>query len=69
MAIGPGSYDPALTQALKESKAHIGILIVGDGEHGPGFSVQADLGALLMLPKVLRSVADQIEADMKDGKL
>lgn len=69
MALGAGRYDDALTLALRDCGARIGILIVGDGESGPGFSVQADLGSLLLLPKVLRTVADSIEKDLKEGVL
>ena len=44
------------------------VLIVINGEHGPGFSCQCEPGALLTLPHMLRIVADQIENDFKKGQ-
>lgn len=69
MPLGPGKYDNALTRARKSCGATDAVLIVLNGSLGPGFSVQATLGATLVLPATLRAVADQIEASFKAGKL
>ena len=65
MPIGPGKYDDVLTVALKTVKAKQGILIVVDGNKGPGFSAQLDIAKSLAIPAMLRNLADQIEADIK----
>jgi hypothetical protein len=41
------------------------VVIVLGGDKGNGFSVQGDLATTLMLPKLLRATADQIEQDMR----
>lgn len=63
MAIGPGKYDDELTRALRKSRATTGILIVIDGERGPGFSCQTTPEYLMRLPGILRFMATQIEND------
>jgi hypothetical protein len=74
MPLGPGKYDKELSVALASLRrggtpVYGGVLIVF-GEPGKrGFSCQATAEILGTLPEVLRSVADQIEADMKKGKL
>lgn len=69
MSIGPGKYDDAMTLARKQCGSSAAALIVLKGESGPGFSCQADLETTLRLPAILRKVADDIEADLKKGKL
>jgi hypothetical protein len=61
--IGPGKYDDLCTVIRERAKARGVILIIFDGEHGSGFSVQADLLTTLRLPEILRRTADQIERD------
>jgi hypothetical protein len=73
MPLGPGKYDNELTAALDSARRHGivegGILIV-IGEPGKhGFACQATTEVLVRLPLMLRYLADQIEADMKGGKL
>jgi hypothetical protein len=63
MALGEGKYDAMLARALADSGARCGILMVADGDHGPGFSVHATASQIKKLPLVLRAMADQIEAD------
>ena len=63
MPLGPGKYDPLLVSALNAAGATSGILIVLDGEHGPGFSAQGDPKTLLLLPKMLENMAAQIRLD------
>lgn len=67
--IGPGKYDSILTETLKQTKGTVGILIVLNGEHGPGFCAQLSIEALITMPIMLRSIADQIEVDYKKGEL
>jgi hypothetical protein len=69
MAIGPGKYDDLATYCREQSHAHGVILIVIEGDKGSGFAVQADLLTMLKQPEMLRSMADDIEKDMKGGKL
>ena len=51
------------TTAREASKAEATILLIFDGSKGSGFSVQAPVEWLLRIPTILRSMADQIEAD------
>jgi hypothetical protein len=62
--IGPGKYDDLATEARERAKATGVILIVIQGEHGSGFSCQANLQVTLELPKMLREMADEIEKDL-----
>jgi hypothetical protein len=43
------------------------ILIVLNGTHGHGFSVQASLPALMRMPGLLRAIADEIERDAQQA--
>lgn len=63
MAIGPGKYDSFAIRVREETKARGVMLIVFGGEHGNGFSSQLPLEEMLLVPTILRSVADQIERD------
>jgi hypothetical protein len=64
MATGPGKYDHVATIARAVAGDADGVLvIVVGGNRGSGFSVQAIPTAALELPKLLRFIADQIEAD------
>ncbi len=67
--IGPGKYDGLCTEARQKAQARGAMLIIADGEVGWGFSCQLPLDLLLKMPGMLRGVADQIEADLKKGKL
>lgn len=69
MAVGPGKYDDYATTVRLGARAKGVILLVLGGEKGSGFSVQADGPTTLQLPALLRNIADQIEADLKKGKL
>lgn len=61
MAIGPGKYDDLCTYVREQAKATGAIVIVFDGEHGQGFSVQLPPWALHKIASVLRHVAREIE--------
>lgn len=60
---GPGKYDDEATMVQKSTNASGVILIVIGGDKGEGFSCQATMPVLLGLPSMLRSIADQLEAD------
>ena len=63
MTIGPGVYDDEATQVRESTSAKGVVLIVVGGDRGSGFSCQAQEDVILDLPAVLRSLADQVEAD------
>jgi hypothetical protein len=65
MSDGPGKYDDEATWVRERIKASGVILIVVGGDRGQGFEVQATLEVTLNLPTMLRTLADQIEADLK----
>jgi len=66
MATGPGKFDAECTIAREATDAAGAILIVIDGTLGSGFSVQViDPEIARRMPIILRTVADQIEADME----
>jgi len=64
MAIGKGKYDDLLTEAREKAKASGAVLIILDGEHGMGFSVQAPALMLARLPAMLRYTADMLDDDI-----
>jgi hypothetical protein len=64
MAIGPGKYDDLATMAREQAHAVGVIIIVIGGDKGNGFAVQADLPTTLMLPQMLRFMANEIEKDL-----
>ncbi len=64
MPRGGGKYDAACTQAREATEAEGVVLIVLHGSHGSGFSVQGSARVTHALPRLLRSMADQIEADL-----
>jgi hypothetical protein len=63
MTAGPGKYDDEVTWVRERTHAAGVVLIVVGGDRGAGFAVQATPEATLDLPAVLRSMADQIDAD------
>ena len=67
MPIGPGKYDDACTEARASTGGESVVLIVIDGDRGSGFSIQAPPSMVFMLPSLLRTVADEIEANLKKG--
>jgi subtilisin family serine protease len=69
MAVGPGKYDDLATAVRSAAVARGVIVVVFGGNRGSGFSVQADGPTTLQLPKILRDLADQIDADLTKGKL
>ena len=65
MAIGPGKYDAIATMAREQAEAEAVVVILFNGKHGDGFSVQQPVGARIDLPALLRLMADQIERDIR----
>lgn len=64
MTIGKGKYDDALTLALKSVDATNGILLVFDGKHGGGFSVQGTMEVQHNVPALLEHLARTIRTDL-----
>ena len=64
MALGPGKYDALASVVRERAKAAGVIVMVFDGRHGSGFSVQASAEITLRLPQLLRVMADGIERDL-----
>ena len=61
----PGRYDAIAEKALLEAGADMVVLLVINGRHGMGLSVPCTLRGLAgqaLLPALLRSIADDIEA-------
>ncbi len=59
----PGKYNDACTVARMLAQAKGVLLIVIEGDHGSGFSVQVPPEIIPIIPGVLRSVAASIEHD------
>lgn len=61
---GPGKYDDVCTQARIAARAVAAIVIIVEGEHGNGFSVQTlEPDLIPVLPAMLRVIADGIAHD------
>lgn len=63
MALGPGRYDDLCTYVREQAEAEGAIIIVIGGKDGAGFSCQADLSTMAVLPELLETIAKQIRAD------
>jgi hypothetical protein len=67
--LGPGKYDDACTLAREQTQAKMTILMVIEGVHGSGFSVQEETtdpdprNRATKIVAVLRAVANAIEKD------
>lgn len=63
MPLGPGKYDDVCT-LVREQTAALGVIVmVINGKHGHGFSVQADPMTLAGLPEILEDIARQLRND------
>jgi len=69
MTHGPGKYDDLCTQVLIRSGGDGCIVIVFNGVHGSGFSVQGPERLLAELPSLLECLAADIRADIKHKPL
>jgi hypothetical protein len=63
--IGPGKYDDIATMVQAKTQARGVILIVIGGNRGEGFECHATLEVTAKLPDLLRTLADQIEGDIR----
>jgi len=61
--LGPGKYDQVCTDVRKHTRAAGVILIVCSGYQGSGFSAQLPAHLMRTMPKMLRDLAAQIEAE------
>ncbi len=61
--IGPGKYDQVCTDVRKHLRAAGVILVVCNGHQGSGFSAQLPIHLMRTMPKLLRDLAAQIEAE------
>lgn len=67
MPLGPGKYDNICEAAMWEADAELAAVIIIGGTKGDGFSITTtSKGLAAGLPKVLRMVADEIEATMNN---
>lgn len=69
MALGPGKYDALCTLVRQRAHARAALVIVLEGSSGTGFSMQAPPDVTFSLPEILRTVADEIDASFKEGKV
>jgi hypothetical protein len=69
MPIGPGKYDKLCTLVRERAHANGAIVIVLEAPEGPGFSVQAPPELTMLLPAILRTIADEIDASFKAGRV
>jgi hypothetical protein len=68
MPLGPGTYDDITTDVRERVGGEVALLVI-NGAKGSGFSVQATLATTVALPAMLRSMADQIEAGLRQRQL
>lgn len=66
---GPGKYDDLATLVRAMSNAEGVALIVHGGDRGSSFCVQGNEELILALPQILRTMADQIEAQQRKGRV
>lgn len=69
MPMGPGKYDTLCTLVREQLQAEGVIVMVFNGPHGDGFSVQASADITLRLPEILEDVARQIRASFERGQI
>lgn len=65
---GDGRYDEACTIARMHAQAHTALLVIAGGKFGQGFTIQTTRPEqLVLMPQALRSVADEIERQLREG--
>ena len=70
MTTGKGKYDDDCTKFREDTEATGVLVVVFDGKHGNGFSVQCkDLYLIASIPQILRNVANEIDNDLRDDIL
>jgi hypothetical protein len=65
MALGPGKYDDEATVVMEMTEASGVLVVVMGGDRGQGFSFQGDIELIRYIPNMLRTVANQIEDDLR----
>jgi hypothetical protein len=65
---GPGKYDELCTLVREQAKALGAIVMIINGQHGSGFSCQADAVIAAHLPDLLESVAAEMRQDIQKEK-
>jgi hypothetical protein len=66
MPVGPSKYDSEVSELRARIKADGIVLIVFGGDRGPGFCTQLSFEMTLATPKILRELAQQIEANIPE---
>jgi hypothetical protein len=67
VAEGPGRYDKEAAMVMESAKARGVMVIIYRGDRGNGFSMQStDPRFIRTIPDILRSMADQIDQDIKN---
>ena len=67
---GPGKYDDICTIVREKTQASSVVVIILDGNEGNGFSAQSESPYFeKILPKILRSMADELEDERNKDKL
>lgn len=68
MTPGAGKYDQICTQVRNDTEATDVAVMVINGKHGTGFSVQSQsMKFMILLPRLLRDMADQIESEINNN--
>lgn len=63
MPSGGGKYDAELGYVWAQTGADAALVIIVGGPRGPGFACKGEMQHLMSLPKLLRTVADNIEEE------
>jgi hypothetical protein len=63
MPIGGGKYDDAIEAAHKITGGSCLLVVMPNGKKGGGFSMKATALDYMVLPQILRAVADNIERE------
>jgi hypothetical protein len=64
--LGGGKYEEALMHVQEEVEGSVLLVVIG-GKHGDGFAVAATVEVIGGIPRLLRDVAGQIEAQMREA--
>jgi hypothetical protein len=64
MMMGPGKYDNLCTAAREQADADGAVVILFNGKHGDGISMQATAELTVALPEILRNLARSIEKEL-----
>lgn len=65
MTTGPGKYDEESSRLQEKYQAEGVIVIVVGGSKGEGFSVTGTVEFAMVMPQMLRYMAEQLENDVR----